>query len=272
MRRAGARLALVLAVALAGAAAWDGSQRRPLEGESGSSLSGLPRGRAPGAESLTVVQFNIHRGAPAEGESDLDRTDDCLEGADLAGLNEVAGADWLSGAPDQAEALGESLGLAWLFVPSERRWWQAHFGNGLLSALPARDWQRVPLPHEKAKSYRTRLEATLDWLGQPVTVVVTHLDAGPDRDLQLAELATRFAALPAPKILLGDLNTRPDNPVIAAWLADPALAVTSGQDPGASPGGVDWIVTQGFEVARAWRCDNGASDHPAVGAELRRRF
>ena len=79
MRRAGARLALVLAVALAGAAAWDGSQRRPLEGESGSSLSGLPRGRAPGAESLTVVQFNIHRGAPAEGESNLDRTDDCLD-------------------------------------------------------------------------------------------------------------------------------------------------------------------------------------------------
>ncbi len=273
MRLTRTRLGLLcVVVALGGAAWWDGSQRRPLEGESGNSLAGLPRGLATDDGQLTVLQYNIHHGAPAEGAADLTQTAGCLRGAELAGLNEVAGADWLSGEPDQAEQLGEEMSLAWLFVPSERRWWQEHFGNGLLSALPAKDWHRVPLPHSESKSYRSRLEATLDWQGVAVRVVVTHLDAGPDRDLQLDELAARFAQLPAPKILVGDLNAGPAHPVIAAWRADPSLTVTSGEEPGGTPGGVDWIVAQGFSLARAWRCDQGASDHPAVGALLERRF
>lgn len=272
MRLGRVRLLLVLAVALGGGAAWwDGSQRRPLEPAAGTALAGQPPGLAADDAELTVVQFNIHRGAPAEGEGDLARTQLCLAGAELAGLNEVAGAGWL-GEPDQAEALGRDLGLAWLFVPSERRWWHPHFGNGLLSALPVAEWRRVPLPHASSRSFRSRLEARLDWAGRPVTLLVTHLDSGPDRDLQLAELAARFAALPAPKILAGDLNAGPHHAVLEAWLADPALVVTSGEAPGETPSGVDWIVAEGFDLAAAWRCDEGASDHWAVGARLLPRF
>lgn len=272
MRRGGVRVVLVLAVALAAVVAWDGSQRHPLEPGAGTTLAGLPRGVAAGDRELTVLQFNIHRGAPAEGEENLAGTAACLEGAEIAGLNEVAGADWLGGSPDQAQALGERLGLAWLFVPSERRWWRAHFGNGLLSALPAEAWTRTPLPRFESRSYRSRLEARLDWHGADLALVVTHLDSGPDRDRQLDELAVYFATLPAPKILIGDLNAGPDHPVIAAWRADPALLVTSGEAPGTPPGGVDWIVAAGFALTAAWRCDQGASDHPAVGARLERRF
>jgi len=272
VRLGAARLALVLTVALAGAAWWDGSQRRPLGPAAGTSLAGLPRGVAAGDRELTVLQYNIHRGAPAEGPENLAATAACLRDAELAGLNEVDGADWLDGEPDQAQALGERLGLAWLYVPSERRWWHAHFGNGLLSALPAESWHRVPLPQRESRSFRSRLETTLDWHGIDLTLVVTHLDSGPDRDRQLEELAARFATLPAPKILLGDLNARPDHPVIAAWRADPALVVTSGETTGEAPAGVDWIVAEGFHLTAAWRCDQGASDHPAVGARLERRF
>jgi len=267
-----ARLALALTLALGGAAWWDGSQRRPLGPAAGTSLAGLPRGVATDDRQLTVLQYNIHRGAPAAGEENLAATAACLRDAEIAGLNEVAGADWLGDDPDQAQALGEALGLSWLFVPSERRWWHPHFGNGLLSALPAESWHRVPLRQAESRSYRSRLEATLDWHGQSVIVLVTHLDSGPDRDRQLADLARRFAELPAPKILAGDLNAGPEHPVIAGWRADATLAVTSGEAAGAPPGGVDWIVAQGFQLVEAWRCDDGASDHPAVGALLERRF
>ncbi len=171
MRLGATRLALVLTLGLAGAAWWDGSQRRPLGPAAGTSLAGLPRGVAAGDRELTVLQYNIHRGAPAEGPENLAATAACLRDAELAGLNEVDGADWLDGEPDQAQALGERLGLAWLYVPSERRWWHAHFGNGLLSALPAESWHRVPLPQRESRSFRSRLETTLDWHGIDPTLV-----------------------------------------------------------------------------------------------------
>ncbi len=260
-------LALVAALGLAAVGAWwDGSQRRPADPAAGALLEAP--GLQPDDRELTVVQFNIRRGRSPDGVLDLTRTAGCLRGAELVGLNEVGGEDWFD-SRTQAQSLGEMLELAWLFGPSEVRWWQEHFGNGLLTALPLTEWKLVPLPWEASKSRRSRLEGLLNWNGQPVRVIVTHLDSGPDRALQLAELAERFAALPAPKILLGDLNTHNGDAILTAWQQDPDLVVTSGAEPAE---GVDWIVAEGFALLESWRCEQGASDHPAVGARLEARF
>lgn len=263
-RRSGRLAAVLVLAAAAGGIYLHGSGRAPLPPAAGVALEGTAPGLAPGDDALTVLQFNIHRGRPAEGGEDLAATAACLEGAEIAGLNEVDGG----GESDQAALLGERLGLAHLFLPSEERWWRPHFGNGLLSALPALGWQRWPLPGPGGPGYRTRGVVRLAWEGRVVTLLVTHVTRGPDRALQLGLVAEHFAALPAPKILLADLNSGPDDPVIAAWRQDPALVVTSGESAGEAPSGVDWIVAAGFRLRESWRCDRGASDHPAVGAIL----
>jgi endonuclease/exonuclease/phosphatase family metal-dependent hydrolase len=243
----------------------DGSQRRAVPASSGTALTGEAPGLGAEDRDLNVVQFNIDRGEGRDGETDLQRTAACLETAELAGLNEVGGAD-------QAHELADRLGQAWLFGPSELRWWREHFGNAVLSDLPATSWKNEPLPFRTAKARRGLVTVTFDWRGRSVTLLVTHIDNGEDRDLQLAFLAERFAAVPAPKILLGDLNAHADHPIVAAWRADPALVATTGPVESEAPIDIDWIVASGFTIAEQWRCEIGASDHPAVGARLEASF
>ena len=263
--RAGRLILVLLATFGAGVLVFDGSQRREVAPSSGTKLTGDAPGLAAEDNDLNVVQFNIARGKGPDGETDLLRTAACLERAEIAGLNEVGGAD-------QAHELAEHLGQAWLFGPTELRWWREHFGNAVLSDLQATGWTNEPLPHTAAKARRALVTVTLQWRETPVTLLVTHIDSGPDRDQQLAFLAERFAAAPAPKILLGDLNAHADHPVIAAWRADPALVAVTGPIDPAAPVDIDWIVAQGFTLTEQWRCEEGASDHPAVGARLQADF
>ena len=196
LRRRSGRLAAALVLAVvAGGVYGHGSSRAPLPPAAGQSLDGAAPRPTPADGALTVLQFNIHRGRPAEGGEDLAATAACLEGAEVAGLNEVDGG----GEADQAALLGARLSLGHLFLPSEERWWRPHFGNGLLSALPSEGWQRWPLPGPSGPGYRTRGVVRLDWEGRIVTLLVTHVTRGPDRALQLALVADHFAALPAPK-------------------------------------------------------------------------
>jgi endonuclease/exonuclease/phosphatase family metal-dependent hydrolase len=254
-----------LAALGAGVLVLDGSQRRAVPPSSGSALLGEADGLPAGDRELEVVQFNIDRGqAVADGETDLALIAACLERAELAGLNEVGGAE-------QARTLGQDLKQAWLFGPSELRWWSESFGNAVLSDLPASSWRNEPLPRERPRAGRGLLTVTFDWQGVTLTLLVTHIENGHDRDLQLAFLAERFAATAAPKILLGDLNAGAAHPVVAAWLADPELVATTGPLEGTAPD-IDWIVAEGFALKEHWRCNRGASDHPAVGARLEARF
>jgi len=260
------RLVLILLAAFgAGVLVLDGSQRRPVATSSGMALSGEAQGLASDDRDINVVQFNIARGEGRDGETDLLRTAGCLERAELAGLNEVGGEE-------QARELAGQLGQAWLFGPSEMRWWSEHFGNAVLSDLPATSWKNEPLPFDQAKARRGLVTVTFDWRGRSVTFMVTHIDNGPDRELQLAFVAERFAAAPTPKILLGDFNSSAEHPVIAGWRNDPALVATTGPVDSAAPIDIDWIVASGFTIAEHWRCELGASDHPAVGARLEASF
>jgi endonuclease/exonuclease/phosphatase family metal-dependent hydrolase len=158
-----------------------------------------------------------------------------------------------------------------MFGASELRWWREHFGNAVLSALPAKSWSNEPLPHQAADARRGLITVTFAWRDAILTLLVTHIDNGPDREQQLAFVAERFAATPAPKILLADLNVSGDHPLIAGWKADPTLVATTGPQ-GKKESAIDWIVAEGFVLKEHWRCNEGASDHPAVGARLEARF
>jgi len=246
-----------------------GSYRRSAGPAQGLVFQGAVRTPAQsGRQTLRVASYNIHGGRDGRGNDNLDRTADCLRDADLIALNEVNSSLW-AGNPNQAMALGERVGVAWLFAPAERRWWHDHFGNGCLTSLPVTYWQRIPLAGPKRGSRRNILWVQARYQGRNVQVLITHLDRQDDREGQLQAVARLFLALTEPCVLLGDLNSREEDPTIQELLATPGV-----QDPvreclgAATPKRIDWVLTRGLRGVKAEICDHGASDHPCFRVDL----
>lgn len=214
--------------------------------------------------------MNINGGRGGDDRLDLDRTAEALRGLDAIALNEVRGRSFLT-ATDQAEALGDKLALPWLFAPYERRWWRDDFGNGLLAAPPLARWRREPLPCSNVKGHGNLLEAELEFAGGALRLLVAHVDRRRDRLPQLRRVLERFRQLPAPAVLLGDLNSTADEPLLAELLADSDV-----DDPLSLPQAwgdrprYDWIVTRGLRIVDAGAIDDGASDHPTFWVEVAR--
>jgi endonuclease/exonuclease/phosphatase family metal-dependent hydrolase len=260
------RLAEISAV-LTAVILWQGAVRTPtatpVEGES------LNPSSAPQLVSrdrvLHVATYNIAGGVGADGKQNLARTAEVIGRRDLVGLEEIHGGGLLGGA-DQAEILGFRLKMPWLFVPSERRWWRDSFGNGILFDLPVTHWRRDRLSTTLASTNRTLLTATVQWQGQAITVLITHLDRGDDHDMELGAVLAAFDDAPPPKILLADLNTTADHPLLARFRAEAALTDPLG--PIAPPGDVDWIFAKGLTSVAAGFTKNDASDHSIAWADL----
>ncbi|MHB1037967.1 MAG: endonuclease/exonuclease/phosphatase family protein [Pirellulales bacterium] len=262
-----ARIAVLLAALLVAGFVAAGYQRRPCDPASGTALSGEASPSPPG-RTLRVGTFNIHSGRDQEGRFDLDRTAESLRELDLVGLNEVRGAfAWQEG--NQAELLGAKLGLAWLFAPTERRFLRDDFGNGLLSNRPLICWRRLPLATVEGRGYRNAVLIELRHQSETIRVLLTHVDRGGDRSSHLATITDWYLSLPPPAILMGDLNTTAREPALVKLLAVPGI-----RDPLREarvkdrPERIDWILTRGLVTVRAGVRNNGASDHPAVWAEL----
>jgi endonuclease/exonuclease/phosphatase family metal-dependent hydrolase len=162
--------------------------------------------------------------------------------------------------------------MPWLFAPAEHRWGHDHFGNAVLCSLPVQAWERIPLPRHYGHSCRNVVLLSAAYRGRTLRLVVTHLDRGDDRDRdrQLQTVAALFLGQQEPAILLGDLNTTGDEPLLAQLLSTPGV-----HDPVAeilgpkTPRRIDWMLTRGLETVDAGVIENDASDHPCVWAELK---
>jgi endonuclease/exonuclease/phosphatase family metal-dependent hydrolase len=257
--------ALALLVLLVVGSGWVRVSSGP---DQGRDFHGTVRREAPGLSTLRVATFNIHGGKGPDGVRDLERTARCLQGVDLAGLNEVHGA-WLNQENQQAALLGRLLGLAWLFAPAERRWWHDHFGNAVLTSLPVAYWQRIPLAGRQQGSHRNLLWVRLVYGERIINVLSTHIERQRDRQDQLRAAVNLFLALAPPVALLGDLNSSEQDPIIKELLATPGVHDPVGTCLGtAAPSRIDWIFTRGLRGVQAQVCSNGASDHPCMVAEL----
>jgi endonuclease/exonuclease/phosphatase family metal-dependent hydrolase len=264
------RLALVAILLVAPAIYWAGERRVPAGAAEGATLSGaIVTPRASGS-SLRVGSFNIHAGKGLDGQRDIQRTANCLRGMDLVALNEVAGGrpweDW-----NQSQQLAEVLDCQWLFAPTESRLWHGAFGNGLVTRCKTLFWQRIPFDLARANTHRNLVLTAIEVSGVRVNVLLTHLDS---RDLdrrhnQLRAAGELFLSLAEPAILLGDLNSGPEDEQLQRLLNAPGVvdAVTAG-GAGSPAGRIDWILTRGLRTLESGVVDNGASDHPFVWAEL----
>ena len=177
-----------------------------------------------GRRTFRVGIFNIHGGRGRDHIRDLARTASCLCELDIVGLNEVLGPKlwWQT---DQTQQLGEILGLSWLYAPTESRWWDGSFGNGMLSALAGAQLAANSTSRAGAHTYRNIVLSTFELDGHSVHVVLTHLDSRDNarRQEQLRVAGELFLALDEPAILMGDLNTAPDDPQLARLLAMPGV-------------------------------------------------
>ncbi|RKY10072.1 MAG: hypothetical protein DRP66_00590 [Planctomycetota bacterium] len=218
-------------------------------------------------ERFKVAVFNIHSGKGTDGRRDLNRTADLLDGIDLAGLNEVAGATLAS--PNQAKILGDKLKIPWLYAPTEILWGRPDFGNAVLSRLPVRSWLRIPLA---SKGLEPRRNVVLVKVAHPkgnINVLVTHLADKEHDPAQLRTVIDLFLSLEEPVILMGDLNNKSDNPVMRALLDRPDVA--SALDADQTLQGrkfIDWIIFRGLQCVGSEAIPPSASDHPLVCAEF----
>ncbi len=225
------------------------------------------RGPRPEGKTIRLATFNIQGGKGRDGRRDLDRTAETLKGFDIAGLNEVRG-----GSPwdprDQAQLLGEKLGLAYLFAPGETRWWRGAYGNAVLSSLPARLWMRFPLPRARESSHRSVLWVEFEHRGRTIPVLITHTTPQPE-EAQRSLVFEMFLSLDEPAILMGDFNARGDHPEILRLLATAGVRGTAGESAtGRKNGSLDWIFTRGLRWVESGVRDEGASDHDCHWVEL----
>ena len=155
-------LSILLLLAVLGAL-WRASQPEPLGPVEGTQLEGEATRAAPG-KTFRIATFNIHGCKGADGVRDVARVAECLAGLDFVGLNEVHGPRFWQ-ETDQAGELGLRTGLAWLFAPNTRTWHHLDSGNGLLSAMPVRSWQRIPLAQRADRGYRNVVLVGLEHRG-----------------------------------------------------------------------------------------------------------
>ena len=275
------QLAVVLLAVLA-AGVWYITRCLPFEPSSGWGAVGQAElcDKNVNIGKIRIATFNIHRCKGRDGQRDVDRVAELLRGVDVAGLNEVhGGIFWDS--TNQAEILGNKLHLAWLFTPTNRRLLNGDFGNGLLTKLPVRSWQTIPLPKDHRQSDRLAMLAVLEHQGRTINLLIVHLGHRGDKQVdeqiqsgraghvQLDTVISLFLSLAEPAILMGDFNAFPNDPLIERLQDMPGVSdavVEAGvTNP---PNRVDWIFLRGLKCTEAGIVENKASDHPMVWADV----
>jgi endonuclease/exonuclease/phosphatase family metal-dependent hydrolase len=267
MRRTSAAPWFVAAILL-GILVWQGNTRRAADATRPLTARGAVTAAPSEAVRFRVGTFNIHGGRGPTGPVDLNATADVLRPnqLDLVGLNEVRGT--ILG--DQSAELAERLNMASVFVPTERRWWQDHFGNGVLTRRPLGMTIPIALPGTQHKRFRNAILTSFEVGGTTVRLLSTHIDTEVDRDRQLAVVFELFQSLEAPIVLMGDLNCTAEHPPLAALLAQPDVVDAVAECLGIQSrlGRIDHILVRGLRAVEAGLVETDASDHPHVWAEL----
>ena len=256
---------LVLLIAC-GFILWTGFDRTPAAQAEGTKLEGEVKRKPTTRTTLKVGTFNIRGGVGMDNRLDLQRIADVIGDCDVVGLNEVTKA---FDGPDEATVLGEKLGLAHLYAPSERRWWRDHWGNAMLSALPVEHWVKFPMNKTKPNGYRSVLISRQLFNGHAINVITTHTDGSQDRDAQVRTVTSLFISMAEPAILMGDFNSAVTHPEIQKMLQVPGVSdclIDAVKHPVKYR--IDFIFAKGFRVVDAGTIDKGASDHPFYWAEL----
>lgn len=235
---------------------------------------------------MRLATFNILHGRSLEdGRVDLDRLRDVVRAldADVLAIQEVdcdqprsAMADLtavVAGAMGALShryvaALSGTPGATWIAATGREQPGTATYGIALLSRFPAHSWLTLRLPRIPVRvpmylpapgrvmvvreEPRAVVVAQLDTPEGAVTVANTHLSFVPGWNrLQLRRLRRDLAALPGPRVLMGDLNMAPPGPLRETGMRSLAAAPTF---PAAHPvRQLDFVLTDDrLAQVRGW--------------------
>jgi endonuclease/exonuclease/phosphatase family metal-dependent hydrolase len=210
--------------------------------------------------------------------------------ADVIALQEVDRWQPRSGGCDQARVLAEALGMEWRFAPAlvgtvgEPASWKPAvpgqvdpdapaYGLALLSRLPLEAVTVRGLPRYGAEEPRVALLARVG-AGAAIGVVSTHLStAMPSKVRQLGFLRRLLAAMPAPQVLAGDLNLRPQlvRAILGPGWRSALQAPTWSNRPGWHGLQLDYVLLHGSRlgpVGPARVVDGSVSKHRALLVDL----
>jgi endonuclease/exonuclease/phosphatase family metal-dependent hydrolase len=215
---------------------------------------------------LRLATLNIHSGIGTDDHWDLGRTAELLKGYDLISLHECRGSGpWWS---NNVDDLSSRTGLTGLFAPTEVWWWRPWFGNGLLTDTRIDRWTRTPLPTGDRMAFRNVLHLEVPFGSGTLNVLMVHMAKKSDRARDFAIVADMFRQLPKPAIMMGDMNTRPNDPIMQQLLQSGDVEDPVGQRLTYPRDRVDFILTRGVKWNDAGLVENKATDHPLVWVEV----
>jgi len=255
---------------------------------------------------VRLATFNVlHGRSLTDGEVDPARLRDAVAelDADVLGLQEVDRAQPRSGRHDLTAEAAAAMGGQSRFAPAimgtpGERWRAARpgdeartdaraYGIALVSRLPVLRWAVTRLPSAPVRSPvlmpgptrrviwlrdepRVLLCAVVEASTGPMTVATTHLSFVPGwNGAQLRRVARELRRLPAPRVLLGDLNLPGPLP---RWLTGWRVLVAECTFPAVDPRvQLDHVLGHGEglpDVVGGKAVTTALSDHCALVVEL----
>ena len=221
---------------------------------------------------MRIATYNIQHGRTPAGSVDVDLlAAECASlHADVLALQEVDRHATRSGRSDEAAEVAAVAGLACAFAEATSFEPGSAYGNALLVRGELAGVDVVTLPGEEGDEPRAALLADASLFGGGrVSVAATHLSVRPRVALrQLEAVVESLAARPAPRLLLGDLNLRPE----AAWPVLEAGGMTVVDAPPAFPAHkpdrvIDHVAGVGILFGRPEVVHLRVSDHRALVVE-----
>lgn len=221
--------------------------------------------------------------------------------ADIVGLQEVDRRQERSAGADQAALVAEALGAStWRFVPAVdgtpgASWRPSSvddgqltegpsYGVALVSRLPVLSWRvrrfgpapfGLPLlvPGSRGLTQvpdepRVAVAAVVDGPAGPFTVITAHLSFVPGWNVRQLRATSRWAAaLPAPRLLLGDFNLPGGVPrVVSGWTQLARVPTYPSWKPRVQFDHV--LADQPLDVTSARALRLPVSDHCALAVDL----
>ena len=224
---------------------------------------------------MKVVTFNIQHGRTPEGTVDIDALARyCASLApDVLALQEVDVGVPRSAMIDTVARVAAATGMAAAFGRSTRVGAVGRYGNALLVRGALRGVKTVRLPRVHPRSeVRTALTAGGTVAGRALSLACTHLSIHEDEAMtQLQQVLQLLGAMEPPRLLVGDLNLRPDQlgeTVAAAGLrlADTTVPTFPADAPRIR---IDHVAVAGLELAAVEVLPAApVSDHRALVVEV----
>ncbi len=220
---------------------------------------------------MRVVSSNLQHGVPDPvGRPRLSSAVSLLRAldADVYAFQELDHRRWRTRFAHQGRALATALDGELVWARAKRVLWGGQ-ANALVvrGEVQSHEVRTLDGPGER----RIAILATVAVRGVLWSVATTHLSLDPGTAvLQLGATLDRLSALPAPRVLLGDLNLRPERVA--------PVAESAGYGLGAGPNTInartdlnrrlDHVLVQGATITAGGVSKLPVSDHLAVWADL----